>query len=264
MPPAWLDSIDRHFENNVGLVQGITIYNRLPGMNAFFFGIQSLDFLSHGIVAAAAISANFPLNSNANNLAFRKTAFIDVGGYGAAGSVVSGDDDLLLQRIWKSGKWNIRYMTDPAGSVETNPSPTLKAMFEQRKRWGSKTVHYNTLQVAFLGGVFCFYLLLLMGVVDAFFCPGLWLAIAGMFVVKLIGELLLLVPGTDMFNKKELRKFILPASIIQLPLVVGAVLLGVFGRFHWKGQQFGRRVRVNEKMELLSSQLPVRKRLTGN
>ena len=244
VPPTWLDSIDRHFEERVGLVQGITSYNYIPRMNAFFYGIQALDFLSHGIVAAAAIGANFPFNSNANNLSFRKTAFIDVGGYGGSGNVVSGDDDLLLQKIWMSRKWNIRYMTDSAGSVETNPSPTIKAMFEQRKRWGSKTVHYNTLQVTFLGGVFCFYLLLLLGFIDVFFYPELFPVVAGMFGVKLMGEHLLLVPGTNMFHKKELRKFILPASIVQLPLVVGAVILGVFGRFNWKGQKFGRRVKT--------------------
>ncbi len=243
VPPTWLDSIDRHFEGDVGLVQGITTYSLIPGMNAFFFGIQSLDFLSHGIVAAAAIGAGFPLNSNANNMAFKKAAFLDVGGYGEAGGVVSGDDDLLLQKIWQSGNWKIRYMTAQAGSVITEPAPTLPALFEQRKRWGSKTVHYNTRQVVFLGGIFCFYVVLLTCMCDAFFYPELWISVAGTWLVKLIGELLLLIPGTALFNKKELRKFIFPASIVQLPLVVGAVILGVFGKFTWKGQHFGRTVR---------------------
>jgi cellulose synthase/poly-beta-1,6-N-acetylglucosamine synthase-like glycosyltransferase len=246
VPPAWLETIDRHFEGNVGLVQGITTYKKIPGINAFFFGIQSIDFLSHGIVAAAAIGADFPLNSNANNLAFKKAAFYDVGGYGDAAGVVSGDDDLLLQRIWQSGKWNIRYMTEPTGSVETDPAPTLSALFEQRKRWGSKTVHYNPRQVFFLGGIFCFYLLLLLAIIDAFFCPELWISVAGTLIVKLIGEMVLLVPGTALFNKKELRRFIVPASIVQLPVVVGAVILGVFGRFKWKGQKFGRTVRTQD------------------
>jgi cellulose synthase/poly-beta-1,6-N-acetylglucosamine synthase-like glycosyltransferase len=243
VPPTWLDSIDRVFDHTVGLVQGITTYTYLPGMNAWFFGLQSLDFLSHGIVAAAGIGAGFPLNSNANNLAFRKAAFLGAGGYGESGGVVSGDDDLLLQKIWKSGKWQIRYMTSPGGSVETDPAPTLAALFEQRKRWGSKTVHYNAKQVVFLGGIFCFYVLLLLCMCDACFYPELWISVAGTWMVKCIGELLLLVPGTGLFNKKELRKFILPATIVQLPLVVVAVVLGVFGKFKWKGQLFGRTVR---------------------
>jgi cellulose synthase/poly-beta-1,6-N-acetylglucosamine synthase-like glycosyltransferase len=247
VPPVWLDSIDRQFEDKVGFVQGITTYHSIPGMNSFFFGIQAVDFLSHGVVAAAAIGSRFPLNSNANNLAFKKAAFDDAGGYGIDGSVVSGDDDLLLQRIWKSNKWEIRYMTDPAGSVETEPAPTLRAMFEQRKRWGSKTVHYNAQQVLFLGGIFCFYLSILVSIVGAFFDPRLWLMVAGMLIIKLIGELLLLISGTEIFHENELRKFIVPASLLQLPLVIFAVVLGVFGKFKWKGQRFGRIVRVSEK-----------------
>jgi cellulose synthase/poly-beta-1,6-N-acetylglucosamine synthase-like glycosyltransferase len=242
--PTWLSSINHHFTDTVGMVQGITTYFHIPGMNAFFFGIQSIDFLSHGVVAAAAIGSRFPLNSNANNLAFKKMAFEEVGGYGTAGSVVSGDDDLLLQRLWKSKKWEIRYMCDAAGSVQTAPSPTLRAMFEQRKRWGSKTVHYNARQVFFLGGIFCFYVAILAGISAALVFPGLWLTVAGMLVVKAAGELLLLIPGTRIFDKMELRKFIIPASIMQLPLVVGAVVMGVFGKFRWKEQKFGRTIRV--------------------
>jgi cellulose synthase/poly-beta-1,6-N-acetylglucosamine synthase-like glycosyltransferase len=240
---SWLETIDGHFTPRTGLVQGMTAYACEEGRDGAFFGIQALDFLSHGIVAASAIGRNFPLNSNANNFAFRKEAFDDAGGYGGSGGVVSGDDDLLLQRVWKSGKWDVRYMSDPAGAVETFPAPTFSRMFEQRKRWGSKTVHYNAGQVAFLGGIFCFYLMILLCCLAAIFCPALWVAAGAMLLVKLLGESVLLLPGTRLFDKKELRRFIVPASLLQLPMVVGAVLMGVFGRFGWKGQTFGRRMK---------------------
>ena len=172
IPHTWLETIETYFDENTGLVQGITTYAYPSGMNRLFFGLQALDFLSHGIVAAAAIGRGFPLNSNANNLAFRKTAFQDVGGYGLAGSVVSGDDDLLVQRIWKSKKWRIRYMGDSRGAVQTFPSPTARALFEQRKRWGSKTVHYNLSQTLFLGGIFLFIAVWRAALSARFFCPA--------------------------------------------------------------------------------------------
>jgi len=240
VPAAWLETIERCFDATVGLVQGITTYSRPHGMNRIFFGLQSLDFLSHGIVAAAAIGCDFPLNSNANNFAFRKTAFREVGGYGLAGSVVSGDDDLLLQRIWKSNTWKVRYMADQSGAVQTFPVLTVGALFEQRKRWGSKTVHYNTLQTLLLSGIFIFYCCLATSILMAPAAPPLWLVAAAMVLVKLCGEAALLVPGTALLHKKELRAFILPASLLQLPLVIAAVLAGVFGKFGWKGQTFKR------------------------
>ena len=240
VPPTWLEAICECFGPDVGMVQGITNYVYVQGMNKVFFNLQAIDFLSHGVVAAAAIGANFPLNSNANNLAFRKAAFIAVGGYGAARSVVSGDDDLLVQRISKSKAWKIRFMTDFRGAVETLPAPTLKALFEQRKRWGSKTVHYNVRQIFFLSIIFFFYCLLIVCFLSCFYKAALLPVFGYLFLIKLLGEVILMVPGTGLFGKKGLRPFLIPASFIQLPLVVCSVVLGVFGKFGWKGQTFKR------------------------
>jgi cellulose synthase/poly-beta-1,6-N-acetylglucosamine synthase-like glycosyltransferase len=244
VPPTWLKTIERYFSEETGLVQGITVYVRPEGMNGLFFGLQAVDFLSHGIVAAAAIGCGMPINSNANNFAFRKEAFEEVDGYGdRAGRVVSGDDDLLLQRIARSGRWKVDFMADPAGAVETQPTPTLGGVFNQRKRWGSKTVYYTPGQALFLGGVFLFYLVLFSSLCAGFFFPPIAAVFGAMLIVKVGGELPLMLFGTALFGRKKLRKFILPASLIQLPVVLAAVLFGVFGRFSWKGERFGRKVR---------------------
>jgi len=240
-PPTWLSCINDAFANNsTALVQGITTYSYPTGMNRLFWGLQSVDFLSHGIISAAAITAGLPINSNANNMAFRREAFNEVGGYGKENKVVLGDDDHLLQRVWAHGK-GIAFMTDPAGAVETAPTPTVAALFEQRRRWGSVTVHYKARQIALLSAVFAFYLTIAASAVAAIFFPTDYLPVfISLMLVKLTGELALMIPGTRIFRKKYLRKYILPASIIQLPMVLIAVVSGVFGRFEWKGQKTGR------------------------
>jgi cellulose synthase/poly-beta-1,6-N-acetylglucosamine synthase-like glycosyltransferase len=240
VPTTWLETIDRHFDDDTGLVQGITAYEHVPGMNRLFFGLQAVDFLSHGVVAAAAIGAGLPLNSNANNFAFRKKAFDDAQGYGMQAAVVSGDDDLLLQRIWRNGTWRVRYMTDSTGKVSTLPTPTVRGVFEQRKRWGSKTVYYNARQVCLLSSVFLFYAMTAFAFCAGFFHPVSFALCAGMLLVKMLGEMSLMVPGARLFGEQGLIKFIAPASLIQLPVVLVAVVLGVFGRFTWKEQRFGR------------------------
>jgi cellulose synthase/poly-beta-1,6-N-acetylglucosamine synthase-like glycosyltransferase len=243
VPATWLETIDRYLDEKTGLVQGITAYEYVPGMNQLFFGLQAVDFLSHGVVAAAAIGAGLPLNSNANNFAFRKKAFDDAQGYGEQAAVVSGDDDLLLQRIWRSGKWRIRYMADNDGKVGTRPTPTLRSLFEQRKRWGSKTVHYRAKQVCLLSSVFLFYTVTAATFCAGFFSPGAFAACGGMLLVKVLGEAVLMIPGARLFGEKRLLKFLALASLIQLPVVLAAVALGVFGRFSWKGKRFSRKSR---------------------
>ncbi len=249
VPPTWLTSINTYFSSDVGLVQGITSYRYISGMNKLFFGLQAVDFLSHGIVAAAAIGANLPINSNANNFAFRKKVFQEIDGYGdTAGRVVSGDDDLLLQRVWKSKKWRVVFMADSAATVHTNPTPTISQAFEQRKRWGSKTVHYCAPQVALLSSVFIFYLLILISAVLSPFQTSFLPVLLGSALVKVFGESLLMIPGTRIFGKTELRPYIPLASLIQLPVVVSAVFMGVFGRFGWKGQSFKRTVKRESQL----------------
>jgi cellulose synthase/poly-beta-1,6-N-acetylglucosamine synthase-like glycosyltransferase len=244
VPPSWLETIDRNFTEATTLVQGVTVYGTAEGMNSFFYNLQAVDFLSHGIVAAAAIGAGLPLNANANNLAFRKKTFDEVNGYGTASQrVVSGDDDLLLQRIAACRAGDIVFMADPAGAVTTRPTPTLRGVFEQRKRWGSKTVHYTLKQEFFLSGIFLFYCAIVASLAAGIICPAFWKVFALLLGIKIAGEYLLMLRGTALFNRKELRPYILPASLVQLPLVLAAVVMGVFGKFSWKGERFNRVVK---------------------
>lgn len=240
VPRRWLETIDRWFSEYTGLVQGITAYQRAKGMSPLFWGLQSLDFLSHGVVAAGAIGAKVPLNSNANNLAIRRDAFEDIGGYGESSKVVAGDDDILLQRIWKHGKWRVRFMADPEAAVETLPTPNVAGVINQRMKWGSITVHYGPRQVALLGGIFAFYCATVAALLSGIFSPALLATGAGMLALKLLGETLLLFPGTRLFGKAALRRYTIPASLIQLPVVILAVVAGVFGSFGWKGESLRR------------------------
>jgi cellulose synthase/poly-beta-1,6-N-acetylglucosamine synthase-like glycosyltransferase len=243
VPPGWLESIDRNFTEATDLVQGSTSYCFPGHMNRLFFNLQAVEFFSHVVVAAAAMGAGLPLNANANNCAFRKRAYDSVEGYGSrAKSVVSGDDDLLLQRIAENRKGSASFMADPAGAVTTRPATTLRGMFEQRKRWGSKTVHYGTRQVLFLSGIFVFYCCIPAAVAAGFFNTIFFPAACAMFAGKVLGEYLLMLPGTALLHQKELRVYILPASLLQLPLVLAAVVSGVFGKFSWKGTEYRRTV----------------------
>ena len=241
--PQWLSAINNNFKSDTGLVQGITSYGYINGMSKVFFGLQAIDFLSHGVIAAAAIGANLPVNSNANNLAFRKSAFHEIGGYGSDSKVVLGDDDHLLQKVWKSKRWKVRFMADNRAIAETEPTQTPRAVFEQRRRWGSVTVHYQPSQILLLSLVFQFYLMTAITAIIAIFHHSFLNVFAGLLLVKLAGEFVLLIPGTRIFGKKNLRKYILPASLIQLPMVIGAVLLGVFCKFDWKGQKMSRKIK---------------------
>jgi cellulose synthase/poly-beta-1,6-N-acetylglucosamine synthase-like glycosyltransferase len=242
--PTWLETIDRYFTVEVGFLQGITSYFYVPGMNRLFYGLQAVDFLSHGVVAASAIAAGIPINSNANNMAIRKQVFIQLGGYSnGMERIVSADDDLLLQKVWQSKQWHVVFMSDTAGAVTTKPTMSVSGVFDQRKRWGSNTAHYAPLQVIFLSGIFLFYCVIFLQIILAAFNPFYLYILIALTSVKFAGELVMMLPGTALFGRKELRKYLLPGSLLQLPVVLGAVVMGIFGTFSWKDQKFHRKLK---------------------
>jgi len=242
VPPRWIELVASHFASpKVGLVQGLTGYPNYR-TKTILDRFQRLDFFSHSVVAAAGIGRNLPINSNANNFAYRRSIFETLDGYGSVAKVVSGDDDLLLQRVWESGKWEIRYMGSPESAVITEPVSTVKDMLEQRKRWGSKTVYYKPRQIITLSTIFLFYLFVFISLLLSPF--SMWIALVSVILlgIKIVGELQFLLPGTSLFDEQQMRKDILWASPIQLILVIYSVFGGVLGSFSWKGKKYKRSV----------------------
>ncbi len=242
VPKQWIEEIVSHFSNSkVGLVQGLTGYPK-ERSKTILDRFQRLDFFSHSVVAAAGIGKNLPINSNANNFSYRRSIFETLEGYGSVAKVVSGDDDLLLQRVWESGEWEIKYMGSSSSAVVTEPVSTFRDMLEQRKRWGSKTVYYKPRQTVTLSLIFLFYIVTFSTMILSPFSLEMFLLFSVLLGIKISGELLFLIPGTSLFNEQKMRIDILWASPLQLILVIYSVLGGVLGSFTWKGKKYKRTV----------------------
>ncbi len=239
LPPKWIETVVSFFKDSeVGLVQGLTGYPK--SSLSFFDRFQQIDFFSHSVVAAAGIGRNVPINSNANNFAYRRSIFKSLDGYGDVAHVISGDDDLLLQRVWEQGEWKISYMATPEAAVVTESATSIPEMLNQRKRWGSKTVYYKPVQVAVLAIIFLFYITVALNTLFLPINVSTPVVALSLYGVKIVGELFFLVPGTAIFNRKDLRRSIFWCSPLQLYLVLYSVIAGVFGSFSWKGESYKR------------------------
>lgn len=241
MPPAWISALVSEFGEDTGLVLGMTSYYPMAKPVALA-GTQALDFLSHGVVAAALIGLRFPVHGNANNIAYRRKVYDQSAGFASHGGIVSGDDDFLIQSIHKLGKWRIRYSIQPESQVQTEPPVSLGQFWEQRKRWASKTSLYQTKQTAFLAGIFAYYSLIPICILGGIFHRGLLAAGLASWGVKLATDWLVMRKGTEVFAKRDLMKHYPITSVIHIPLIIAAVLAGSFGKFTWKGQTHSRRV----------------------
>ncbi len=243
MAPEWIEGMMRMFEPDVGLVVGLTEYDLEGVSHPFWQGLQSLDFLSHSFCAAGCIGMGWAVNANANNLAYRRAAFEEVGGFRGVAHLVSGDDDLLVQQINTMTDWNIRYAISKETFVRTKPERTLKGFAHQRMRWASKGMHYRPSLVFSLGSTFLFFMLLFFSL-PVSLAKGAFFSIPVLcWIAKGSFEFLILAKGCSLFGRKGMLRFFFPTEMLHIPYVLSAAIGGHFFKFEWKGQRTGKIVR---------------------
>jgi cellulose synthase/poly-beta-1,6-N-acetylglucosamine synthase-like glycosyltransferase len=248
--PGWISALVSEMEPHVGLATGLTVFDR--GIREpFWQRLQQLDYLSHSFFAAGAIAQGWAFNCNGSNLALRRKAFEDVGGYDGFSRVITGDDTLLLQRMQRCGRWTVRFSSKPQSLVRSWPEERPRDVLNQRLRWGSGGLSY-TLPALSLGlSTFIFFLALLASPI--LWAAGLigpyWMAI---LLAKWIQEARVLHEGFRAFNLNADWPAFGILELVHVPAIlifsIGGHLLG----FRWKGQRYRRKrtaIPVSEALE---------------
>ena len=141
----WLTSITSHFKNpEVGFVCGASpLVHKDPLLNNIF----QMESLIQESINAGAIINNLIISCTGRNIAFRKDIFNQVDGYIGNENIMSGDDDLLLQKFaLKSGK-TIKYLFSSDSLVDSYAPINFKDFIKQRLRFASKgLLYYNNIK----------------------------------------------------------------------------------------------------------------------
>jgi len=232
--PTWIEGIVREFEPGIELVAGHSYIPTVPGKSSILICMQAVETLIYRVAGTAGLAIHLPLTSTGNNLAYRKNFFNSVNGFDNVLKIQSGDDDLLMQKLAADRPWAMRYCVNPGTFVTTNGKETLKELWEQRKRWASKTIYYTPKIVFVLSMVFLFLVMQCVTAILAPFSIPVLIAAAVAFVLKCAGDMILIVRGLKVFRQEHLLKWCTPVEFIHAPFTVLAVLFGLFGRFKWK------------------------------
>ncbi len=231
--PTWVTGILREFEPGIELVAGHS-YIPTDKKSNLLICMQAVETMIYRVAGTAGIAMHLPLTSTGNNLAYRKSFFKSVHGFDKVIKIQSGDDDLLMQKLASERPWAMRYCVAEDTFVTTNGKETLKALWEQRKRWASKTIYYTPRIVFVLGMVFAHLVMQCVGALTAALDSKILMAFLATFLVKFIGDMVVFVRGLKIFKQLHLVKWCLPLEIIHAPFTVLAVIFGVLGRFKWK------------------------------
>lgn len=237
----WLATIASFYEKyNPVFIAAPVVYS-FPspageGLGMRFLKIfQSLDFMTLQGITGASVYKKFHSMCNGANLAYEKKAFNEVGGFTGIDNIASGDDMLLMHKIFNRYPGKVMFLKSPDAIVQTKPAGTLKEFFNQRIRWASKADKYSDKKIT--GVLLLVYLfniwILLLGILSVFY-PLLLVWFIGVLIAKTVVELSFLFPVAVFFKKQKLLWWFPVAQLFHILYTVIAGWLGKFGSYQWK------------------------------
>ena len=231
-PNNWLSTIAAFYEasNPEFIVMPVAINCSSRFIEIF----QALDFMTLQGITGASVYKKFHSMCNGANLAYTKKAFIAVDGFEGIDKIASGDDMLLLHKIYTRYPDGIAYLKSTEAIIQTQPVHSVSQFFNQRIRWASKADKYDDKRIFVVLLLVYFFnvWILLLGVGALFFPIALHLFI--LLIAKTIVELLFLFPVAGFFKKTKLLCYFPIAQPFHVLYTVIAGWLGKFGSYQWK------------------------------
>lgn len=205
---------------------------RTPSLLGIF---QTLDFITLQGITGAAVHSNFHSMCNGANLAYAREAFYAVEGFKDIDHIPSGDDMLLMHKIYLRYPGKVFFLRNRHAIVSTSPMTRWKGFINQRVRWASKADSYDDRRI--------FWALLLVYLVNVLFIAlsvgaffnywWLWLLLV-LLVVKTIVEYPFVRSVASFFGQQPLMVYFPLLQPMHIVYTVFVGWLGKFGSYSWK------------------------------
>jgi cellulose synthase/poly-beta-1,6-N-acetylglucosamine synthase-like glycosyltransferase len=240
--PDWLSTLAAFYEETgarfiaapvrIGHVPVIPSKRSSPSFLTIF---QTLDFITLQSITGAAVYKNFHSMCNGANLAYTKEAFHEVEGFRGIDDIASGDDMLLMYKIYKRYPGKVFFLKNPQAIVSTGAVSTWRDFLHQRIRWASKADRYEDRRI--------FWTLLLVYLVNiAFLCllvasfwdlERLWILLT-LIVLKTLIEFPFVRSAALFFRQQGLMAWFPLMQPLHILYTVIVGWLGKFGSYRWK------------------------------
>jgi cellulose synthase/poly-beta-1,6-N-acetylglucosamine synthase-like glycosyltransferase len=235
--PCWLKAFSREFRSSgVTMLAGPVLLEPLKGFTGAF---QEMEFLSLVGSGAGAAAVGMPVFCNGANMAFRRSAFSEVGGFKGNEKYASGDDVFLLHKIKKRyGARAVRFVFDREAVIYTKGKESWKEFLEQRIRWASKARGYKDLFTRTMTiSVFLINLILFLLLFAGLLKPVFLAFFAGLLGMKMIPDLVILLGITGFAGRRRLMWWFPLFEVVYIPYVIYTGIQSLFSGGTWKGRK---------------------------
>lgn len=243
---TWLEQMKAPFsDSSIQLVAGPVL---TEGDDGFLADFQLLDWASILLLTGFSFVKKKPLMCSGANLAFRKSAFLKVGGYAGNEHWLSGDDEFLLKKIHQFfGKESTHYQFKKEALVRTQSEPTWKAFFNQRIRWAGKWRAHPSF--SHLGASLAVMAMQFFWIASFFLLlEGAWgwIVFFLIWLLKCLGEYYSLERVLEHYGEKSKKIHLFGTSLFHPFYSLRIGFGAIFGNYSWKG----RSIRGNVNFEV--------------
>jgi len=204
---------------------------------------EHLDFALTYMVLGGGYTLGKSWACIGQNLAYRKSAFYDVGGFTKIAHLISGDDVNLMQLMRRKGH-KIIFNFSSASFTHTHPVKSWKQLLNQRSRWASNMKYQLHFDPEF------FFILLSMGLM---YWGGVimfifnWKLALGILAFRWLIENIFFGYTRKRFGVTSRMSWFYPVwFVIQTFFLSFTMLMGQFDLFSWHGKKPYRRSTSNE------------------
>lgn len=243
--PDWLHTIAAFYAstNAKFIAAPVRISASAPGSStparrhSLLFLLQTLDFITLQGITGASVSRRVHSMCNGANLAYEKKAFEEVEGFRGIDNIPSGDDMLLMHKIYKKYPDKVFFLKSRRTIVSTLAEHNWKGFVNQRIRWASKASTYDDKRI--------FWVLLLVYIVNLLFpvlllasCWNRWYLLTALILIlaKTAVEYPFVRMVAGFFGQQRLMVYFPCLQPFHIAYTVIIGWLGQFGTYKWKGR----------------------------
>ena len=235
MGENWLKSYNDMFDDTINMITGpVSIVGK-----GLFGRLQQVEFAGLLGFGAVTLQKESPSMCSGANLAFRKEAFDEVGGYTNNLFVPSGDDEFLLFNIMRRFPHSAKFLKTEEAVVYTSAHSSLSSFINQRTRWTSKWKYNRNWKVRFGAVLFFFdYLFFFLAVILGVVGNLNGYLLLGVLLLRNISLIAFISPINKFLKGKS--SFI-PLVIFQIIYPMHVLFMGmnsIFGTYTWKGRKY--------------------------
>lgn len=235
--PQWLLTIQHYFAHHQPLLLSGPV--TFTHERSLFERLQTIEFASLIGTGAACLQAGYPTMGNGANLAFARSAFLEVGGYAGNLHVPSGDDEFLLQKIADRFPGRVAFLKQPKATVRTHAKPTMSAFYQQRKRWASKwRLHRRTSVAALAIFIFAYHFSVLLAGFSALIGNYSGWVLGLQLLPKVVLEYFFLRSVLGVMKKRLSGRLFFLMQLIYSPYAVFFGMRANFGGYTWKNRTY--------------------------